>query len=340
MTQSPQFHVGQPVRWQGLEAEVYSLLPGLECAILELDGGEFADAKLSDLEALDCVLAPLPDLSDALCVPVRNAGSTMSGGMRVITVVNNAGGVGKTSLTLNVGYELAQQGLRVLLVDMDAQANLTSWLGIHDAEEEETIHAVIVSSKAPLPTPRHVHGLDVIPATKALAITEAVTISAGLVTRVRERLEEVRGRWDVVIFDSPPSLGALMGLGAVASDGLIVPLSTNVKGIEALAGIQVALDTYRNHNPGLEIKLFIPTMHDSRRSNDREKLEQIQAALPPELVASPIPQRQAVWDKAADEGKPITLFAPHSPAAQDVRRVAREVAAALGIELAQSEAQA
>lgn len=252
--------------------------------------------------------------------------------MQVVTVVNNAGGVGKTSLSLNVGYELARQGLKILLIDMDTQANLTSWLGIRDVEEEETIHSVIVSTKAPLPQPRHVYGLDVIPATRVLAITEALTISAGLVKRVRERLAEMNDRWDLVIFDSPPSLGALMGLGAVASDGLLVPISTNSKGIEALEGIQEALQTYRVHNPGLEIKLFIPTMYDSRRTGDREKLAQMKAAIPTHLLATEIPQRQSAWDRAAEEGRPLTLSNPHSPAAQDVRRIAQEVASALGLE--------
>lgn len=332
-TAAPELRVGQPVRWQGLEGEIYTFLPGLTHATLELEDGEFVDAPVLELELLNCVLAPLPDLSELDCVPVRSTGPTMSGGMRVVTVVNNAGGVGKTSLSLNIGYELAQQGLKVLLIDMDSQANLTSWLGIRDAEEEETIHSVIVSGKAPLPRPRRVYGLDVIPSTRVLAITEALTISAGLVKRVRERLDEVRGHWDLVIFDSPPSLGALMGLGAVASDGLIVPLSTNAKGIEALEGIQEALETYRIHNPGLEIKMFVPTMYDSRRSGDREKLEQIKAAIPAHLLATEIPQRQSAWDRAAEEGRPLTLSAPHSPAAQDVRRVAQEVAQTLGIEL-------
>ena len=257
----------------------------------------------------------------------------MEGGMKVITVVNNAGGVGKTSLVQNIGYEFAQAGLKVLLIDGDRQANLTSWNGVYEVEEEDTLHPIVASKKAPLPTPRHMHGMDLIPSFWDLGDTEKIAATLELRDALRDRLTEQRGRWDVVLFDSPPAMGQLTTMAAIASDFLIVPISTRLKGVEALQGVTKFLADIRNYNPKLEIAMFVPTMFDSRRNSDKEAYQFMQERIPANMLASPVPERLKFWDAAAKEGKPVTLYAPHSPVAEDVRRLAGEVAASIGIDL-------
>lgn len=249
-------------------------------------------------------------------------------------VANNAGGVGKTSLAMNIGYELGRQGYRVLLIDADRQANLTTWMGIapETVREADTLHAVIVTESAPMPEPRRVHGVGVIPAYWALQETE--TMAKNRPARaIADRMHSLHKDWDVVIFDSAPALGEIAKRSAIASDYLLVPITTNIKGVEALSGVRKFVEEdVRPYNPTLKYGLFVPTKYDSRRSTDKTALAFIQEELGGEHLASPIPQRETGWEISARECKPLTLAAPSMLAAEDVRRVTQEFSAAIGLE--------
>lgn len=253
----------------------------------------------------------------------------MVASMITATVFNHAGGAGKTSLTLNVGHELARSGLRVLLIDLDPQANLTSWLGVRGVTPASTAQDVATEGAA-LPEPVAVHGLYLIPSMVDLALAEARMLGVpGAQLGLQQALQDVRDRYDVVLIDCPPSVGQLAILGAAAADRLIVPIPTRVKGLDALPGLQKAMALYRRLRPDLGVALYIPTMHDARRRQDREVLEDFQRTLRP--IATPVPERAAVWNDAAMDGSPVGVFAPSSPAYQDVRTLTAEVAAALGL---------
>lgn len=334
---------GAFVSWHGREVQIYSHYPEdqrteeRDCIVEDEDGNP-QDAVYADLLPLPARATPQPELLEveegAASVPVRTPeAATMKGGMKVITVVNNAGGVGKTSLVQNVGYEFAQAGLKVLLIDGDRQANLSSWNGVYDVQEEDTLHPIVASRKAPLPRPRHVHGMDLIPSFWDLGDTEKIAATLELRDALRDRLNELRGHWDIVLFDSPPAMGQLTTMAAIASDFLVVPLSTRLKGVEALEGVTKFLGDIRNYNPKLEVAMFVPTMYDGRRNSDKEAYQFMQEQIPAQMLATPVPERLKFWDAAAKEGKPVTLYAPHSPVAEDVRRLAGEIAAAVGINL-------
>lgn len=249
--------------------------------------------------------------------------------MITATVFNHAGGAGKTSLTRDVGYQLAQAGHRVLLIDLDPQANLTNWLGVRDVSMEETVYDV-ASEGSDLPEPRQVHGLSLIPSQVDLALAESrIMAMAGAQLFLRQALEQVQDQYDVVLIDSPPSLGQLTILGAAAADHLIVPVPTRVKGLDALAGLQKATALYRRLRPGLTVGLYVPTMYDARRSHDREMLAELQQALSP--IAQPVPERAAVWLDSSLQGEPVGVYAPGSPVHQDVLQLTDEVARALGL---------
>ncbi|MBI0446023.1 ParA family protein [Deinococcus sp. DB0503] len=249
--------------------------------------------------------------------------------MRTLTFFNHAGGVMKSSLTRDVGHTLAQAGLRVLVLDLDPQANLTDWLGVSDVSREQTVYETATRG-APLPGPTRVHGLDLIPSEVSLALAEGQMMGVvGAHLHLRQALQAVTGRYDVALIDSPPSLGQLAILGALAADQLIVPVPTRQKGMNALAGLSEAMATYRKLRPDLTVALYVPTLHDARRLHDREALAALQGMLRP--LASPIPDRGAVWNDSASAGQPVGVYAPGSPVHQDVLRVTAEIARAAGL---------
>lgn len=258
--------------------------------------------------------------------------------MITATVFNHAGGAGKTSVTRDVGYELARRGLRVLLIDLDPQANLTSWLGVRNAGLEQTVFSVAVEG-TPLPEPVQVFGLDLVPAQVDLALAEAQMLGLpGAQLALAQALEPLQGRYDVALIDSPPSIGQLAILGAAAADKLLVPIPTRAKGLDALPGLQKAAGLYRRLRRDLTVALYIPTLYDARRNHDREVLEALRAYLSP--MSEPVPQREAVWLDSNAAGQPVGVYAPGSPVYADVQRLTDEVAGALELHVGENVGEA
>lgn len=248
------------------------------------------------------------------------------------TVFNHAGGAGKTSITRDVGYELSRAGLRVLLIDLDPQANLTSWLGVRGVTLSATVYEVATEGEG-LPEPIEVHGMHLIPSQVDLALAETGMLGApGSQLFLRQALEHVREQYDVVLIDSPPSVGQLAILGAAAADRLIVPIPTRQKGLDALPGLQKATKLYRRLQPELRVALYVPTMYNDRRSHDREVLAMLRDGLTP--LGEPVPERAAVWLDSTTDGSPVGVYAPGSPVHQDVLRLTADVARALNLNVA------
>ncbi|MBZ9713542.1 ParA family protein [Deinococcus multiflagellatus] len=249
--------------------------------------------------------------------------------MRTLTLFNHAGGVMKSSLTRDVGHTLAAAGQRVLLIDLDPQANLTDWLGVSGVTRDQTVFNTATRGDG-LPTPIRVHDLDVLPSDVSLALAEGQMLGVvGAHLHLRQALAEWKDRYDVVLIDSPPSLGQLSILGALAADHLIVPVPTRQKGMNALAGLGEAMATYRKLRPDLTVALYVPTLYDARRSHDREAYAALKELLSP--LASPIADRGAVWNDSASAGQPVGVYAPGSPVHRDVLRVTAEIARATGL---------
>lgn len=251
--------------------------------------------------------------------------------VKIATVFNHAGGAGKTSMVRDVGYELATQGQRVLLIDLDPQASLTKWLGVEHVDLTETVYPVALEGRA-LPTPRAVYGLHLVPSHISLSLAEAqISGQIGAVLTLRHALRQVGDKYDVVLIDSPPSLGQLAALGALAADRLIVPVLTQQKGLDALPGLQSALELYHRLRPDLRVALYVPTMYESRRSHDREVLQALRAALP--MLSQPVPLRGAVWLDSSSAGQPVGIFAAGTPVHRDVQELTRSVSGALNLEI-------
>lgn len=249
--------------------------------------------------------------------------------MKTATVFNHAGGAGKTSIVRDVGYALAQAGHRVLLIDLDPQASLTKWLGVTNVTQEETVFPVAVEGKT-LPDPREVFGMHLIPSMIGLSLAEPmISGQIGAVMTLSDALEEVREKYDIVLIDSPPSLGQLAALGALAADLLIVPVLTSQKGVDALPGLQQALAMYRRMKRDLSVGLYVPTMFESRRAHDQDVLAALQAQF--DNLADPVPLRGAVWLDSTSAGQPVGVYAPNSLQHRDVLALSKKVAEVLGV---------
>jgi len=263
--------------------------------------------------------------------------------VRILTFFNHAGGVAKTSTVRDVGYVLGEMGKRVLVIDVDPQANLTKWLGIEDdVSLAQTIYPAVLgdaladeeSSEADaelrLPEPLRAHGMDVIPSQLNTAIIEREIISVFMgVVRLREAVRRLEG-YDYVLIDPPPSLGQLSALAVVAADQVVVPLPTNRKGLDGIPTVIKMVREYRKAARNLKIALFVLTQHDRRTRHDRDSLEVIRAQLASIApVSTPLASRPAYYSDAQVRGMPIPVYAPGSAADEEIRQVTAELLASL-----------
>lgn len=326
--------VGAYVEWQGQDAQIYCHYPesqraaGRDCEIELTETGQLVTVQYADLNPIEARPTPAPDITgegEGAAVPVRQDG------MRVITISNNAGGVGKSTIAVSLAGVYAQCCKRVLVIDLDPQGNATTWSGIDEVRESQTVHPIVVSEEAPLPTPIQANGYEVLPGGRSLRRTEKVAATLEEKFALRNRLQQARGRWDIVLIDTPPSLGQLTTIAAIASDYLIAPISAAFKGVDALGGVTAFVEEIRADHPALDIALFVPTLYAGHHGNDREAYEVLRAHVPPGRLATPIPYRKKYWEEATKAGKPITLYAPATGPAQDARRLAAEVALAVGL---------
>ncbi|WP_027483373.1 ParA family protein [Deinococcus pimensis] len=250
--------------------------------------------------------------------------------MRVLTFFNHAGGASKSSSARDVGYTLATMGFRVLLIDTDPQANLSAWLGVQGAPFARTVHLTATANR-PLPEPFEVAGgMHLIPSTLQLAMVDAQLPGVvGGVLRLRRHVRDLKGRYDFVLIDSPPSLGQLSALAAIAADDLIVPVPTVEKGLQGLPNVLEMVENYGEVAPDLRVAFFLPTQYNAQTSHHKEALAYLRANVSP--VGTPISYRPAIYPDAAAARQPVPLYAPGSAAAADIRRATEEILAALGV---------
>jgi chromosome partitioning protein len=235
---------------------------------------------------------------------------------KVISLFNQAGGVAKTTTAQNLGYHLSERRHRVLLVDIDPQASLTTFMGLEPADLEKTIYDALVSSEeSPMPIHRIVHGMDLAPANILLANAEQELIFTELREfRLKEVLATLLDNYDFILIDCPPSLGILSIISLVASTHVLVPIQCQFK---ALKGTDSLLKTVarvqRKLNRNLKIAGFFPTMYSASNSLDQRTLQSIQEQLSPlGTIFSPLPRATSVAE-SAEYGKPLALCPNKNP---------------------------
>ncbi|CAA9574020.1 Chromosome (plasmid) partitioning protein ParA [uncultured Synechococcales cyanobacterium] len=227
---------------------------------------------------------------------------------QVIALFNQSGGVGKTTLTMNLGFQLAVRGHKVLLVDMDPQASLTVFMGLDVTELDKTIYDALISeTDEPIPIIHTLNQMDLSPANILLANAEQELVLADQrELRLKEPLTPLVSDYDFILIDCPPSLGILSQISLIAATHVLVPIQTQFK---ALMGTDALLKTVkkvqRRLNKSLGIAGFCPTMYSSGNALDQRTLEAITEQLSPiGRVFTPLPRATALAE-ASEYGKPL-----------------------------------
>jgi chromosome partitioning protein len=230
----------------------------------------------------------------------------------ILAVANQKGGVGKTTTTINVGSALAEMGRRVLVIDIDPQANATSGLGVDRSAVESTSYDVIVAGR-PISEARIrsvVEGLDLVPADLSLAGAEIEMIELPMRERRLALAVEAVDDVDYILIDCPPSLGLLTVNAAVAAQALLVPIQCEFYALEGLGLLTHTLALLRRDlNPALRIAGIVMTLFDVRLALAHQVVEEVRARFADELL-SPLIPRNVRLSEAPSHGLPVNLYDP------------------------------
>lgn len=246
----------------------------------------------------------------------------------IISVVNQKGGVGKTTTAVNLAAALAEAGKFVLLVDLDPQGNATSGLGVKNEELEKGLyHALMAQHRLHDVVTNTAHaGLRVVPSTPDLAGANIELVNVeGRETKLADILSEVKHAYDYVVIDSPPSLGLLTLNGLVAADKILIPVQAEYYALEGLGQLLRTIDLVKeNIKPELQVMGAILTMFDSRNKLSEEVLQELYKYFPNNIFRSVIP-RTVRLAEAPSFGKSIFHYEPSGKGARAYERLAKEL---------------
>jgi chromosome partitioning protein len=250
----------------------------------------------------------------------------------IYAVVNQKGGVGKTTSAINLAATLAQSGQRILLIDSDPQSNATSGLGVDKASITTGLYDVLVEGASARDVIMHSVGgietLDLIPATLDLSGAEVVLYSEQNFSResvLRNALKSVTPLYDFVIIDGPPSLGLLTVNILTAASRLLIPIQCEYYALEGISQLLTVVERIRSGlNPSLAIAMVALTMQDARTNLSQAVIDEVRGAFG-DLVARTIIPRNVRLSEAPSYGQPISIFDARSKGAIAYRELAKEV---------------
>jgi len=247
---------------------------------------------------------------------------------RIISIVNQKGGVGKTTTAVNLGAYLSKFGRNVLLVDMDPQANATSGLGIDHQNLDKGIYEVI-SGQHPLHhvvVPTKHTGLKVAPATLSLAGASVELVNeAEREFKLHRALLEGVGGYDYILIDCPPSLGLITINSLTAGDEILIPVQAEYYALEGLGQLLNTINLVKdNLKPNLSILGAVLTMYDRRNALSNEVMQQLYRYFPHRIFRSVIPRTVSLAE-APSYGKSILHYRPISKGGRAYERLAREI---------------
>lgn len=244
---------------------------------------------------------------------------------QILSIFNQAGGVAKTTLAMNLGYELSQLGQRVLLVDLDPQGTLTVFMGVEGWNLTASIYDCLIAGQPARPIIHSAHGVDILPANLALGKAELELYHAPMrEQKLRRVLAPLAPSYDMILIDCPPSLGVISYLALVTADWVIVPLECEYKSYQ---GTDLLLQTIgkiqQEANPALKIAAFVPVKVSLQKSQHQRVLTAIQSQLARlALIAPPIPDAIAFAD-ASEHCLPLALYDRRHRALEPLRTFAK-----------------
>lgn len=262
---------------------------------------------------------------------------------RVTAIVNQKGGVGKTTTTLSLGAYVAEMGFRVLILDIDSQGNATSGLGIDRRQLTHCIYDVLMglSPIQDVILSTAMSNLEIVPSTLNLAgfevelARENQTAGERREYRLSRAIKAIIPHYDFILIDSPPSLGLLTINALTAADGVLIPVQSEYYALEGLSQLLHTISlVQRRLNPRLQIDGAAITLHDSRTNLSRQVAAEVRKFFGPKAFHTVIP-RSVRLAEAPSYGETINRYASSSSGAQAYRALAEEIIQRMG--LAQQE---
>ena len=255
---------------------------------------------------------------------------------RIYTLVNQKGGVGKTTTSINLSAYLALFGLRVLVVDLDPQANATSCLGVDKLQVAGGTYEALLGS----PASQYILlnerlKLSLLPSSPSLAGAEIELVDElARETRLKKTLESLNDRYDYILIDCPPSLGLLTVNGLVAAqDGVIVPVQCEYLALEGLGQLTQTIQRVRAALfPDMKVRGVVLTMFDSRTNLSTDVVTEVNKHFPDQVFKAVVP-RSIRLAEAPSYGLPISAYAPSSPGALAYEALARELLKGDGVKV-------
>ena len=250
------------------------------------------------------------------------------GQTKVLAIINQKGGVGKSTTAINLSAALGERNKQVLLIDLDPQGNSSSGLGIEKSQVTHCIYDALLND-VPIEEvilPDVFEGLDLVPATINLAGAEVELVSEmARENRLKEAVGSLRGKYDYIFIDCPPSLGLLTVNALVAADKLLIPIQCEFYALEGVTKLLDSMKRVKNMlNPSLEIFGVLLTMYDGRTTLSRQVADEVRSFFGKDVFKTVIP-RSVKLSEAPSFGQPITEYDPTGKGAQSYINLAKEV---------------
>ena len=295
---------------------------GFEIETISVVEREIKEEEVKPIEEDEVTLRPIKTYAEKKPVP------HVVGQTKIIAVINQKGGVGKSTTAVNLSAALGEMGKQVLLVDLDPQGNTSSGLGIDKRQVNNCIYDALLNDVKleDIIIPDVCEGLDLVPATINLAGAEVELVSEmARENRLKDAVGTMRGRYDYIFIDCPPSLGLLTVNALVAADKLLIPIQCE---FYALEGVTKLLDSMKRVktrlNPTLDIYGVLLTMYDGRTTLSKQVVKEVRGFFGKTVFETLIP-RTVKLSEAPSFGQPITQYDPTGKGALSYIELAKEV---------------